>query len=98
MNSFTSKFEVDNQTDRPRVVWIEPVGNDYTLLPGERLELVAHDPSMLPWFSVVERFSATQVYIVTPNPMHTIFVVLQAGGELIVGHNRNAAIAAGIEM
>jgi hypothetical protein len=58
-----AKLEVWNKTGRIRVVWLEPIPEDYTLLPGERLEIVTTWRLKTPWISVVESLESTQIYI-----------------------------------
>ena len=84
MFAFTTKLGVANSRKGPQVVAIEPWANDYTLLPGEELVLVAFGDVAIPWFTVVERDGTTQVYCEeTAN-----FKVLQGDRELECGHNR----------
>jgi len=45
------------------VVVIEPLANDYTLLPGEELEITSFSRSASQRFNVVESDGATQVYL-----------------------------------
>ena len=47
----------------PRVVYVEPWGTDYTLLPGERIEIVVIGGGASTWFNVVEHDTATCVWI-----------------------------------
>ena len=51
---YSAKLGVWNSTKHPRVVWVEPWGEDYTLLPEEKLEIAVADESEQPWFNVVE--------------------------------------------
>src|SRR5262249_54509773 len=59
---FTAKLGVSNSRSKPQVVAVEPWANDYTLLPGEELEIVAFGDAELPWFHVVEWDGVSQVY------------------------------------
>lgn len=70
----------------PLVVAVEPWANDYTLLPNERLEVVAFGEAAVPWFEVVEWDDAIQVYC--ENTVN--FKVLQGDRELQCGHQRQA--------
>jgi hypothetical protein len=63
-----------------------PWANDYTLLPGEALEIVAFGKIVLPWFNVVEWEGITQVYCEETAD----FKVLQGGRELECGHQRQS--------
>lgn len=76
---------VANRTGRPRAVYIEPWGEDYTLLAEEELEVIAFGASETTWFSIVDWPEAVQVYI--EGPM-THFEVRQAGVSLQCGHQR----------
>jgi hypothetical protein len=84
MYPFTSRLEVSNSRDKPRVVAVEPWANDYTLLPGEELVVVAFGYTAVPWFHVVEWDDTSQVYCNETDD----FRVLQKGVELQCGHNR----------
>jgi uncharacterized protein (TIGR00725 family) len=84
MNAHSSKLGVSNSRNAPQVVAVEPWGNDYTLLPGEELVIVAYGNGAVPWVNVVEWDGATQVYCEETSD----FKVLQDGLELECGHNR----------
>jgi len=93
MAKFTGKIGVSNNTKRPRIVWLEPWGEDYTLLPGEQLDIVCHDDSEQSWFHVVEHEESTQVYVEGGGYPD----VIQSGQRLACGHNRQAALKAGLK-
>lgn len=82
---FTSKLAVSNSSSKPRVLAVEPWANDYTLLPGEELEIVAFGNAELPWFYVVEWDGTSQVYCHEAAD----FKVVQKGVELECGHGRS---------
>jgi hypothetical protein len=84
MYSHKSKLGVHNKRGEPQVVVVEPWANDYTLLPGEQLVVVAFGDSDVPWFNVVEWDGTTQVYCENT----ASFKVLQGDCELECGHNR----------
>jgi hypothetical protein len=86
-----SKMVVENESQRPWIIWVEPWAEDFTLLPGERLEIISQGDSAQPWFQVVEQEQSTQVYV-----MGGDYDVLQNGTRLQGGHNRQAAIDAGL--
>jgi len=65
-------------------VAVEPWGEDFTLLPGEALEIVAVGEADTPWFHLVEWEGSSQVYC--ENAVD--FKVLQRGIQLKCGHNR----------
>src|SRR5258708_38505403 len=89
MNTFESTIGIINSTAKPRVVWVEPWDSDYTLLPGERLEITIRDETRLPWFVVEEQDAATRIHI-EPG---TLYYVTQGGRHLVNGHNRGAGSA-----
>ena len=84
MQAYSSKLGVLNSRKSPQVVAVEPWANDYTLLAGEELLVVAYGDLAAPWFYVVEWEGATQVYCQETAD----FKVLQGGRELKCGHNR----------
>ena len=92
---FSAKITIRNAGKRPRVVWVEPYPDDYTLLPDEELEIVVRDSSKVPSFDIVEYDDATQVY---PDQSDIDYDVTKNGIKIESGHNRQAAIDAGIEM
>lgn len=86
MYPFASKLGVTNSRNGPQIVAVEPWANDYTLLPGEQLEILAFGKIASPWFNVVEWDGTTQVYCEETSD----FKVLQGGRELECGHQRQA--------
>ena len=85
-----SKIGFSNERKSPQVIAVEPWANDYTLLPGEQLEIIAFGRTAIPWFNVVEWDGTSQVYC-----EETVdFRVLQKGIELECGHNRQPQCAA----
>jgi hypothetical protein len=84
MPSHRSKLGISNRRDVPHVVAVEPWADDFTLLPGEELEVVALGEESVPWFYVVEWNGASQVYCNEADD----FEVLQGGVRLECGHNR----------
>jgi len=80
----TSRIGISNSRKVPLVVAVEPWANDYTLLPGEELQVVAIGTDKSPWFEVVEWDEACQVYCNDADS----FRVTQNGVELQCGHNR----------
>jgi hypothetical protein len=92
MAKFSAKIEVSNETKEPRIVWLEPWAEDYTLLPNEELQILAHSESEQPWFHVVVGEKHTQVYLQTGDMAE----VFQNGNPLSCGHKREEAIKAGI--
>jgi hypothetical protein len=102
-SEYSAKLTIRNEGDRPRVIWIEPIPCDYTLLPGEELTIILRDPQQVPGFGIWEydgrRQSATQVHLVqSRNASCYDFDVIQDGAKLESGHNRQMAIDAGLEM
>ena len=84
MTEFTAKIVFQNSKSLPHMVQVEPWGADFTLLPKERLEVVAYGSTVAPRFELIEHADATQVYC---NEAHT-FEVFQEGRLLLCGHNR----------
>jgi hypothetical protein len=94
-----ARIGVSNNTDRLRIVWVEPIPEDYTLLARESLEVVVHDRSETPWFHVVEWEYSSQVYIEGVNLerfLEGIVSVFQNGKRLEPGHQRNKGLEAGL--
>jgi hypothetical protein len=83
---YTSKLGVWNSRSAPQVVAVEPWANDYTLLPGEKLAIMAFGEKAVPWFTVVEWDGTSQIYC-----EDTVdFKVLQGDHELECGHQRQS--------
>jgi hypothetical protein len=81
---YCSTFRVSNPRDKPHVVVVEPWAPDYTLLPGEELEILAFGDTVPPTFEVDESDGVSQVYCNDAAD----FRVMQHGVELRCGHNR----------
>jgi hypothetical protein len=98
MAEFFAKIGVSNDEPQLRVVWVEPWPDDYTLLPGESLEIHVRSSVAQPWFNVVETDRNTQVYVeLPPSDLMNAKVEVYQGTQLLsVGHNRQAAIDAGV--
>ena len=87
-------IRIHNDRTFPHVVWIEPWGEDYTLLPGEKFDIATTDSNAGdgPYFCLVETNGNTQVFVERGNDPQ-----LQIDGIAVeCGHNRQAAIDAGI--
>lgn len=92
MQSFS--IGIWNDRPRPHVVWIEPWAIDVTVLPGQQLVITNQSslPSDKPHFILVETDGNTQVYV-----EHGDYPQLLLDGMLVdCGHNRQAAIDAGV--
>ena len=76
-------------------MWVEPWAEDFTLLPGEQLEIMARSNSQQPSFFVVECPESTEVYL---ESVSNDFEVRQNGNRLECGHNRKAAQDAGFKL
>jgi hypothetical protein len=89
MDRTTAKIGVRNSPDSScsRVVYVEPWGEDYTLRPGEQLEIIARGGASPPWFHVVESDGVTSVYVEGDGED---FAVWQDGRRIECGHNRGA--------
>jgi hypothetical protein len=89
---------------------LEPWADDFTLLPGEEFEIIARDKVKQPWFALVESPDATQVYVESLSCWDSedgaaayeqsvgCFDVLRDGKRLECGHNRQAALDAGLNL
>lgn len=80
---------VNQDALNPRVIWVEPLGEDYTLRPGESLELIAQSEGQDPWFFVEERNHDSLVWL--QGDLNVLFVVMQGERRLACGHNREFA-------
>jgi hypothetical protein len=100
MAKFNARIGVWNENDRPHVAWIEPWAEDFTLLSNESLEIHAYCDSGQPWFQVGESGFNTQVFLETIDGEYegVEYEVTQNGNRLQGGHNRQAAIDAGIDV
>jgi hypothetical protein len=81
-----STYRVSNDRLVPHVVAVEPWGEDFTLLPGEALEIHAVGKDLEPRFELVEWGEATQVYCENTDD----FKVMQGDSQLACGHQRQA--------
>lgn len=80
----TSRIGISNSRPTWHEVHVEPWADDYTLFPGEELEIHAFGADAPPWFHVVEWDGVSQVYCnATVDAL-----VLQNGVQLKCGHNR----------
>ena len=95
MGNLSARIRVQNSTEKPRIVWVEPWAEDFTLLAGEELEIVAHGTTEQPWFHIVEWPDSTQVYL---EGVSEDYEVLQGRIHLECGHNRKAACDAGLKL
>lgn len=84
MTTLISTFSFCNRQAKPHVVAVEPWGEDFTLLPGESLEILAMSESVQPSFEVVEWADCSQVYCNDAAD----FKVMQGGVQLECGHKR----------
>ncbi len=84
MYPYRSKLGLSNRRDAPQVVAVEPWAEDFTLMPGEELVVIAYGSEAVPWFHIVEWNGTSQVYC----EGSASFEVLQDGVRLECGHNR----------
>ena len=82
----SSKFQVHSSKTVPHVIAVEPWGADYTLLPGESLEVTAFGDETTPSFELVAWDDSSQVYC---NDAST-YEVTQNGVAIPCGHNRQS--------
>ena len=80
-------FDNSREDKRPSAVYVEPIGEDYTLLAGEEFEIIAYGNSEPPWFHVREFGDGCQVYLEGDGNGYD-FDVMQNGKRLECGHNR----------
>jgi hypothetical protein len=83
------QLRFSNESKVPRVIYVEPRGDDYTLLPNEELEMrIADDRPQT--FHLIESDQVTQVFLESMNikNVNTLFTVYQNGHEIHGGHNR----------
>lgn len=92
MGPYSAKLGVSNRSKRAFIVWAEPYCEDYTLLPGESLEILARDELEQPWFHLDQRGDCVQVWIEVGS---SDYDVVQNGIRLECGHQRPEAIADG---
>lgn len=83
---FTSQLKFRNSHPIPHVVYVEPWAEDFTLFPGEALEVHAYSLGTTPHFYIVASAGITQVYCESSDT----FKVIQDGAELACGHRRQA--------
>jgi hypothetical protein len=79
-----AKLGVSNGRTFPRTVFVEPWAEDFTLLPGENLEVVAFSNAGWPWFYIDERDDGILIYCNDTED----FKVFQGDLELTGGHQR----------
>ena len=86
MSEFEMRLRVCNgrKDGRSQVVYIEPFGEDYTLLAEESLEIVVTESGPTPSITLDESENATSVYFDTGHH----FEVYQGGQPIKCGHNR----------
>ena len=90
----TFSIGIWNDRPRPHLAWVEPWGDDITLLPGQRL-IVATQSSCItdhPQFVLVETDGNTQIYVEQGDYPQLLLDGIPVRG----GHNRQAAIDAGL--
>jgi hypothetical protein len=90
-----SQVALTNVTDSLQVIWLEPWGEDYTLYPGESIELIAEAFPDPPAFEFHECPNGLQVFVEGLIGGDYDFRVLQNGVTLQCGHQRQIGIAAG---
>ncbi len=93
IEGYSVRIVIENDTDRPRTVWVEPWGEDFTLLPKEKLEIIARNDAEQPWFQVDEFGRRCKVYLET---IVNDYEVVQSGVVIQCGHQRQVAMDAGL--
>ena len=84
METYRASLGFSNSRVSAHVVIIEPWAEDFTLLPGEAMTLIAHGNSAIPSFEIVELDGASQVFCNAASD----FQALQGHVRLECGHNR----------
>ena len=79
-----SKLGIHNSQKAPLTVYVEPWGNDYTLMPEEELEVEVAGYDASPWFQLTEWCGSIQVWCNEADD----FLVMQGDRELECGHQR----------
>src|SRR5690348_17252253 len=89
MDFVVLRFE--NSTRVPHTYWIEPWAHDFTMLPGEVLELRVPSGTQ-PQAHIIQGVTSSQIYLEEDG-----FVALHDGRELVLGHNRQHEVKSGTE-
>ena len=84
MDLKSSKIGITNSLKSPLGVYVEPWGEDFTLMPGEELFILAYGGWGVPWFHLVESDGVIQVHCEETSN----FKVVQGEQELQCGHQR----------
>ncbi len=92
--NFSAKIWIENDSDGARIIWVEPWGEDYTLLAKQKLEIVARSSSEQPYFHLIEHKDSTVAYLEGTSD----YDVLQGGFRIECGHQRQAALDAGLKI
>ena len=79
-----AKIQIWNRRDRPHVCYVEPCGDDFTLLSNEGLEIQAWELTGPPWFYLSEGEDSTSINL--ENCDCHAFEVSQNGVRLESGH------------
>jgi hypothetical protein len=84
-HKFEARLVVSNRRTASLLVVVEPWVEDFTLLPGQELELLAVSSEQPPYFALVESDDRSEIYI--ENSVED-WVVTQGGKEIHCGHQR----------
>lgn len=83
----TTKIIVSNDFDKPKILWLEPWGADYTMMPNEEFEIIEEESTDDFYFHIV--FSKNNDLLVWAEGSEVTYpIVSQNGKELDCGHNR----------
>ena len=80
-----ANIELRNETSRPRVIWIEPWGEELTIMPGETIKITAKHEGELPYFGIVDHDEGMQVFIETSDPRSCEYWLAKGGEQLAAG-------------
>lgn len=90
MGNSVHSIKVSNERREPLTVWLEPWGEDYTLLPDETFDVVAEGAS--PDFYFDMACNEKDVLVYAEGDCTCVFV-LRDGDALECGHNRERSIS-----
>ncbi|QSQ13768.1 hypothetical protein [Myxococcus landrumensis] len=83
-----SKLMVTNSAEHPLLVVIEPMAEDYILVPGESLSFVAQEIGEDFYFSMVLR-SAEEMLVYVEGSVERVVAYDSEGNVVEYGHNRH---------
>jgi hypothetical protein len=91
------RLSLRNDTKRPRVVWVELWGDDYTLLAGESLELIVGGRTNTPALDLELGDDWVKVILAPDGETFGDYVAHQNGVVLESGYQRQSGLDAGLK-